>query len=813
MYKTLFFTSIAIISSYFAAAQTTYYVDITRADNTGAGTSWATAKKDLQVAMNIATPGDQVWVKAGTYLPTHDPFANSAPANNRDKTFNLKNGVKIYGGFAGTETQLTQRNWQTNVTTLSGDLGIANTLTDNAYHVVIVVNVGGTILDGFTITKGYATAPGLSSVTVGGRVIDRFKGGGIFNTNSSAGFANCIIRANSADCTDTNDDAWGAGVVNENCASAFANCIIDGNSFLTGGASFGVFGAGMIINGGACTLNNCAFINNTSGSGFLDGSRGGALYINASSSTITNCVFYNNSSQNGAVMCCGGADTNLSSFTNCTFAGNTSPFAGTTFSGFAKITFKNCILWNNVPTINPVAGRDEIYSQDNRVGFQPTFINCIIRDATGSPLGVVNTVLNNCINTNPLFTNLADADGVDNIYMTADDGLRLQCTSPAIGAGSGTIPNVDILNLPRTVTIDIGAYEGGHTSTAFNAIPTINTTIQLSQNVIGVTNYSDCSNQLVSVQSGGIYNISGSVTAKVWIESTQPSSFVKRHYEITPQLNTTTAKGRVTLYFKQQDFADFNAVNTVKLPTGPSDAAGIANIQIEKRGGTSSNGTGIPNTYSGTIQTIANAALATSWNATAARWEISFDVTGFGGFFVKTQSATLPLRLLSFSATPIVSCNKLQWQTANEIHAKHFEIEKSVDGSTFYLIAIKESIGTGDYFYQYNDYSISAGKQFYRLKMIDNDGSFSYSSIVTIENKSKLSLNIYPNPVKDLVLISSNDASLVNTMLRVTDAGGRLLIQEVINSLPHPLNIEKLPVGFYQLHFSDGSILKMMKVK
>ena len=103
-------------------AQTIYYVDAAKADNFGAGTSWATAKKDLQQAILLAFGNDQVWVKAGTYLPTHDPFGSTAPANNRDKTFSLKNGVKIYGGFDGTETLLKQRNWQTNVTVLSGDL-------------------------------------------------------------------------------------------------------------------------------------------------------------------------------------------------------------------------------------------------------------------------------------------------------------------------------------------------------------------------------------------------------------------------------------------------------------------------------------------------------------------------------------------------------------------------------------------------------------------------------------------------------------------------------------------------------------------
>ena len=89
-------------------AQTVYYVDSSRADNAGAGTNWSTAKKDLQNAINIASPGDQVWVKAATYLPTQDPLGSTSPADPRDKTFFLKDGVKVYGGFNGTEVALAQ---------------------------------------------------------------------------------------------------------------------------------------------------------------------------------------------------------------------------------------------------------------------------------------------------------------------------------------------------------------------------------------------------------------------------------------------------------------------------------------------------------------------------------------------------------------------------------------------------------------------------------------------------------------------------------------------------------------------------------
>lgn len=110
-------------------AQTIYYVDSSMADNNGNGTSWAAAKKDVQNAINAASSGDQIWVKAGTYKPTEIPDGNYGTI--RDYSIHLKDSVKLYGGFTGNETNLAQRNWLTNVTILSGNVGVDSINTDN----------------------------------------------------------------------------------------------------------------------------------------------------------------------------------------------------------------------------------------------------------------------------------------------------------------------------------------------------------------------------------------------------------------------------------------------------------------------------------------------------------------------------------------------------------------------------------------------------------------------------------------------------------------------------------------------------------
>ena len=151
-----------------AALVVSFAVSVARADivfvnhaATGGNTgqSWANAFTSLQSALASADPGDQVWVAKGTYRP-------ASAGGARDATFPLRAGVEIYGGFAGNETQLAQRNPLVNVTTLSGDLngndlpGFVN-IADNSMHVLTADDGGsGALLDGFTVRGGNADFDG-----------------------------------------------------------------------------------------------------------------------------------------------------------------------------------------------------------------------------------------------------------------------------------------------------------------------------------------------------------------------------------------------------------------------------------------------------------------------------------------------------------------------------------------------------------------------------------------------------------------------------------------------------------------------------
>lgn len=100
-------------------AQNIIFVDALATGN-NQGTSWTNAYPDLQLALEAAQFGDEIWVAKATYFPSKDTAGDTNPAWLRTKTFELVNGVGIYGGFDGTETKRSQRDWRNNLTVLSG---------------------------------------------------------------------------------------------------------------------------------------------------------------------------------------------------------------------------------------------------------------------------------------------------------------------------------------------------------------------------------------------------------------------------------------------------------------------------------------------------------------------------------------------------------------------------------------------------------------------------------------------------------------------------------------------------------------------
>jgi len=317
------------------------------------------------------------------------------------------------------------------------------------------------------------------------------------------------------------------------------------------------------------------------------------------------------------------------------------------------------------------------------------------------------------------------------------------------------------------------------------------------------------------VMPSGAHPVTGDVETELIIDSSiqtyNGAPYVQRHYNITPAENAATATATVTLYFSQKDFDNFNAFPNrgPGLPTGPADTAGIANIRIYQYHGFSATST--PGTYtSGGIE-INPADSNVVWNKAAQVWEVTFDVNGFSGFFLSSKGhSALPVNLLMFSGSLQNNSVLLQWLTAAQINTSSFQLQRSPDGHSFEAvtnIAAKE--GTGRLSYQYlddgvfNKVTINSAV-YYRLKMIDKDGSFSYSGTVRLsKNTENEVIKIYPNPAKDFITISG---AINSGYVQLFDIGGRLIkaVPVATNARQTVINISLLPAGNYQLVWSDG---------
>ncbi|SEI50090.1 Por secretion system C-terminal sorting domain-containing protein [Dyadobacter sp. SG02] len=327
-------------------------------------------------------------------------------------------------------------------------------------------------------------------------------------------------------------------------------------------------------------------------------------------------------------------------------------------------------------------------------------------------------------------------------------------------------------------------------------------TINISESVSGAFS-KDC--ELIAlVKPAGSVPVSGSTTVKVWVESVQPRDFVGRHYEITPTNHASESTGRVTLFFTQEEFDTYNAVNSTQLPTNPSDLQGIANLLVEKRSGTSSDQTGRPGSYSDIGVNIDPDDSAIVWNLAAERWEVSFDVVGFSGFFVKTSEDPLPVRLVKFQGSRMEGKTFLSWETASEFGASHFEIERSLDTRYFQRIGTVTSQGTGNTAQSYSFLSNDPGFDrvaYYRLRMVDLDGSFTYSRTIAIgEPGLRDEVIVFPNPLIKGSQITIKGRTDIRQITLIDKAGRPLLKSWSDHTSGNPrLSVDNLSSGTYLL--------------
>jgi len=166
--------------------------------------------------------------------------------------------------------------------------------------------------------------------------------------------------------------------------------------------------------------------------------------------------------------------------------------------------------------------------------------------------------------------------------------------------------------------------------------------------------------------------------------------------------------------------------------------------------------------------------------------------------------APLPVQLTSFNASEDGLNTKLVWNTAEESGVVSYVIEKSTDGRTFTAIGSVKAASLKSY--SFTDAQGVSDYSYYRLKIVDIDGSFKYSYIISVKSKLSLNISLSPNPVKSSLMIQHPKAG-VNGHIQIISAAGQTLkdIRLSANAVISNVDMSGFTSGLYHVVFRNGS--------
>lgn len=425
-------------------------------DGSGDGSSWEKALGDLHTAIEEAQPGDQVWIAAGTYVPTGNQTRN----NPKTQHFEMKNGVTIYGGFpanANNETGMEERDWEVHKTILSGNLG-----GEHVYNVFYTNNSrwdSTAILDGVTITGGHGS----------------LSGGGMNIYESSPVIRNTIFTDNSAaeggslyiagaplleNVTVTRSTARdGGGIyIKDTDYGENGDVKLNGVSIMDNIASES--GGGIYLwDYVEATIKNSTISGNRASDGggiYYDESYYGGGFLDIINTEITGNMA--NSSGGGIHNYKG----DLMTLTNVTLSGNTANIGGGLYNYVTEVIVNNSIIWgNNASTEekNIFIKLNPNLSPEKQFLSYPHYSNSLVEGAGGS---------GRYWNTAFGYDGGKNIDADPQFYDVSGGNYTVHQSSPVVDTGSNYLyferyrnTFKDLANEKRIVNtyIDIGAYE------------------------------------------------------------------------------------------------------------------------------------------------------------------------------------------------------------------------------------------------------------------------------------------------------------------------------------------------------------------
>ena len=425
---------------------------------------------------------------------------------------------------------------------------------------------------------------------------------------------------------------------------------------------------------------------------------------------------------------------------------------------------------------------------------------------------LVSTRDANSISVLPNFTSITD--------------LHLTATNCAIdGAGTPISVLTDIDGAPPrdAVTPDIGADE--FTATYGPTLAGVNGTAVCSNKTVSPagTTYATSTCDLIAkvLPSGAGPAVSGKINTCVTLDATQKffnsEPYVQRHFDIEPlTANTTSTSATITLYFTNAEFVNFNTNNPLwpKLPTvagGGSADPNRANLKVTQYHGTATISPSQPGSYT------ANSGNGFYINPVDANivyngsyWAVTFDVTGFSGFYVHTNPVyPLPVSFNYLNGVKQGGNHLLTWSvTCNTTPRVTLTLERSADARNFNgIYSITADAVRCSQPFDYTDAQPMAGINYYRLKIVDIDGKITYSNIIALINGAKgfALMNIAPNPVRgNLFKLNTTSANSAKMEVVISDILGRIVNRQTISLSAgynsNDVNVSSLTPGTYNIY-------------
>jgi hypothetical protein len=199
---------------------------------------------------------------------------------------------------------------------------------------------------------------------------------------------------------------------------------------------------------------------------------------------------------------------------------------------------------------------------------------------------------------------------------------------------------------------------------------------------------------------------------------------------------------------------------------------------------------------------------------TTARIRVECVFANYSFFDISNTNFTItfnpiPVSLFDFTARADKSQVRAQWQTSQEINSQSFIVERATDGNQFTAIGSVAAAGNTDVVkrYQFTDSDPQTGLNYYRLKMIDRDASFTYSKVAVVKFNPEFDLVISPNPARDRVTITGKSLN-GRTILEIFSASGQRVFRKQFANAPQfreDLDIQGFASGLYRVRITNGS--------